>query len=77
MSEARMYKPSVASSEMTMLRKIEFVNKELGVRGPSVWMMLSMPLNARKKAAICTFHPYVARVSITVAHRRLGGHTVM
>ena len=47
-----MYKPSVASSEMTMLRKMEFVNSELGVRGPSVLMTLSMPLNAKKNAAI-------------------------
>ena len=52
MSEARMYNPSVASSEMTMLRKMEFVKSELGVRGPSVLMTLSMPLNAKKNAAI-------------------------
>ena len=47
-----MYSPSVASSEMTMLRKIAFVNRLDAVSGPSVWMMLSMPLNARKNAAI-------------------------
>ena len=50
--DARMYSPSVASSEMTMLRKMEFVKSELGVRGPSVLMTLSMPLNAKKNAAI-------------------------
>ena len=53
MSEARMYSPSVASNEMTMFRKIEFVNNELGDSGPSVFAMFSIPLKARKKAAIC------------------------
>ena len=75
MSEARMYKPSVASSEMTMLRKIEFVKSEFGVSGPSLLMMLSMPLNARKKAAICTFH--IARISAAATLRGLEGLTVM
>lgn len=52
MSDARMYKPSVATSEMTMFLKIEFVNSDDGVSGPSVLTILSIPLNARKNAAI-------------------------
>ena len=51
-SEAAMYNPSVANSEMTMFRKIEFVNSELAERGPSVFTMFSTPLKARKNAAI-------------------------
>ena len=47
-----MYSPSVASSEITMFRKIEFVNRSDTVSGPSECTMLSMPLNARKNAAI-------------------------
>ena len=76
-----MYNPSVASSEMTMLRKIEFVKSEFGVRGPSVLMMLSMPLNARKNAETCSFHRLhnisPALVTITAALRSLEGRTVM
>ena len=53
MRDAAMYNPRVASSEMTMFRNIEFVNSELGDSGPSVFAMFSMPLKARKKAAIC------------------------
>ena len=52
MSEARMYKPSVARRDMTMLRNMEFVKSELAVRGPSFLTILSIPLKARKKAAI-------------------------
>ena len=51
-SEAAIYNPSVANSEMTMFRKIEFVNSELAERGPSVFTMFSTPLKARKNAAI-------------------------
>ena len=51
-SEAAMYNPSVANSEMTMFRKIEFVNSESAVRGPSFFTMFSTPLKARKNAAI-------------------------
>ena len=51
-SEARMYSPSVASSEMTMFRKIELVKSESGVNGPSFLMMLSTPLKAKKNAEI-------------------------
>ena len=46
------YNPRVANSEMTMFRKIEFVNSELAERGPSVFTMFSTPLKARKNAAI-------------------------
>ena len=52
-SEAMMYNPRVARIDMTMFRKIEFVNSELGDSGPSVFAMFSIPLKARKKAAIC------------------------
>ena len=52
MSEAAIYNPSVANSEMTMFWKIEFVNSELAERGPSVFTMFSTPLKARKNAAI-------------------------
>ena len=66
-----MYKPSVASSEMTMLRKIEFVKSEFGVSGPSCLTILSMPLNARKNAAICTFH--IGRISAAATFRVIRG----
>ena len=47
MSEARMYNPSVASNEMTMSRKMEFVKNDEGVSGPFSLITLSIPLNAR------------------------------
>lgn len=50
-----MYRPSVANNEITIFLKIEFVKSELGVRGPSVLMMLSTPLKARKNATIYRF----------------------
>lgn len=59
MSEARMYRPSVANNEITIFLKIEFVKSELGVRGPSVLMMLSTPLKARKNATIYRFQMHV------------------
>lgn len=36
MREEIMYNPSVATSDITISRKIEFVNSELRVNGPSV-----------------------------------------
>ena len=50
MREAATYNPSVAKSEMTIFRKIEFVKSESAVSGPSFVVMFSMPLNARKNA---------------------------
>ena len=47
-----MYSPSVARIEITMFRKIEFVNRSEKLSGPSEWATFSTPLNARKKAAI-------------------------
>ena len=52
MRDARMYKPSVASNEITMFRKMEFPKRLDTDSGPSDFTRLSMPLNARKKAAI-------------------------
>ena len=70
-----MYNPSVASSEMTMLRKIESVKSEFSVRGPFFLVMFSTPLNARKNAAICTFHKqHIAHINITAARGSLEGH---
>ena len=69
-----MYNPSVASSEMTMLRKIESVKSEFGVRGPLSLMTFLIPLNARKNAAICAFHKqHIARISILCGAREFGG----
>lgn len=59
MSEAATYNPSVARSEMTMFRNIEFVKRELGDSGPSVCAIFSIPLNARKNAA--TYHGSVSK----------------
>ncbi len=51
--DASTYNPSVANKDITMFRKMEFVNKSETVKGPFVCTMLSTPLNARKNAAIC------------------------
>ena len=51
MSDAMIYNPSVASSDITMLRKIEFVNKSENVSGPSDFARFSIPLKAKKNAA--------------------------
>ena len=52
-NDARMYKPRVARSEMTMFRKMEFVNRSLKVSGPLECTIFSTPLKARKNAATC------------------------
>jgi hypothetical protein len=52
MSEARTYSPSVASNEITIFRKMEFEKRSDAESGPSDFAKLSIPLNARKKAAI-------------------------
>lgn len=50
-----MYRPSVAKSDITISRKIELVNIDLNVKGPSVAAMFSIPLNASRNAATCKF----------------------
>lgn len=52
MSDAMIYNPSVATNDITMLRKIEFVNRSENVNGPSDLAKFSMPLKAKKNAAI-------------------------
>ena len=66
-SEAAIYNPSVANSEMTMFRKIELVNSELAERGPSVFTMFSTPLKARKNAAIYQVISFTITLTVTTA----------
>ena len=42
-----MYNPSVASNEMTMSRKMEFVKNDEGVSGPFSLITLSIPWNEK------------------------------
>ena len=52
MSDAIIYSPSVAKSDMTIFRKIEFVKISLTVIGlPPLFSIFSIPLTARKSAA--------------------------
>jgi hypothetical protein len=52
MTDAMMYSPSVAKSEMTMLRKIELVKISLTERGfPPLFSIFWIPFTARKNAA--------------------------
>lgn len=52
MSDAMIYNPSVATNDITMFRKIEFVNRSEKVNGPSDLAKFSIPLKAKKNAAI-------------------------
>lgn len=49
--EAMMYKPSVATMDMTIFRNIAFANSDDGLSGSCECITLSTPLNARKNAA--------------------------
>jgi hypothetical protein len=52
MSDATIYNPSVAKSEMTIFRNIEFVKISLSVIGLSpLFSIFWIPLTARKNAA--------------------------
>ncbi len=50
-NDARMYRPRVARSDITIFRKIALVNRSEAVSGPDECNIFSTPLKARKNAA--------------------------